>query len=153
MNRLLRLAPILVSASGLIFGQTWIPLNNGLPSEDFGISLVAAGADSSTVCALTGSGALIRSTDQGKKWRALNGVLSVSVNSLAVDPTDSSRLYAATSHGLLRSSDGGETWSRANDGIDQSNTYVGMVVIDPTAEDWPTSFISARPQVTWATTK
>jgi photosystem II stability/assembly factor-like uncharacterized protein len=143
MNRLLRLAAILVSASGLIFGQTWIPLNNGLPSDDFGISLVAAGADSSTVNALTGSGALIRSTDQGKKWRALNGVLSV--NSLAVAPTDSSILYAATSHGLLRSSDGGESWSHANDGIDQSNTYVGMVVIDPT--DASTVYGLTGPQI------
>lgn len=55
---------------------------------------------------------LLRSTDGGRTW-ALAGLSGRSIWSLAVDPQDPQRLYAATDQaGTVRAStDGGRTWS------------------------------------------
>jgi len=60
-----------------------------------------------------------RSTDGGATWKPLTGFPSVTnLNSLAVDPTNSQILYAATQPlGMLKSTDGGATWTGVNNGI------------------------------------
>jgi photosystem II stability/assembly factor-like uncharacterized protein len=61
----------------------------------------------------------LRSTDGGITWKALPGFPSVTnLDSVAVDPTNSNILYAATQPlGVLKSTDGGVTWAGANNGI------------------------------------
>jgi photosystem II stability/assembly factor-like uncharacterized protein len=86
-----------------------------------GISLVTAhvnglvvGPDSA-VYALTNDGLFF--TD-GRAWQPIS-LPEQSVVSLAVDPNDPRRLYAGTaSTGLYRSTDGGQTWERATQGLD-----------------------------------
>ncbi len=51
-----------------------------------------------------------------------------------MDPADSSTIYAATLHGILKSSDGGENWAGADSGL-AGNIYISVwtITIDPDA--------------------
>jgi hypothetical protein len=52
-----------------------------------------------------------RSTDGGATWSAAGAAMGTdSLYSLAVDPADAARVYAASATGPFRSSDGAETW-------------------------------------------
>jgi len=75
---------------------------------------------------LTDQAGLYKTTDSGKTWLAINGglpgragpcpsFLSTTIEhiyALAVDPADSQIVYAATSEGLYKTTDGGESWSK-----------------------------------------
>jgi uncharacterized protein (TIGR03437 family) len=66
--------------------------------------------------------------DGGRMWRALNnGLTATNINSLAIDPTRPSLLYAATSNGVYKSSDSGSNWTRRLPGAAVANN----VVVDP----------------------
>ncbi len=56
-------------------------------------------------------------------------VLSYYVTALAVDPSQSSFVYATTQHGLLRSSDGGTTWEEFLNGL--PTAWLMDVIVDP----------------------
>lgn len=60
--------------------------------------------------------------DEGSTW--------ASVNELAVDPTNSSRVYAATRGGLQISDDGGQTWTDGGAGPIQVNAIDVQVASD-----------------------
>jgi len=69
-------------------------------------------------------GGLFLSGDGGANWNASNtGLQSVDVWSLAVNPLAPDRVYAGTSRGVARSSNGGLTWSTA---ISASATSAGL---------------------------
>ena len=55
--------------------------------------------------------------------------MALGVNSLAIDPTDSSRVFAGTTKGLYHSTDQGEHWEKI--GGDVENAYIAAVRIDP----------------------
>ena len=75
-------------------------------------------SNSSTVYAATARG-LFKSVDAGATWRPTGaGLNKHSLLALAVDPRAPSNLYATTdTGGVFRSTDGGEHWSEANEGI------------------------------------
>lgn len=81
-------------------------------------SLTVDPSNPQTIYAASNAG-LERSTDGGNTWNALPGFPSVSnLDSVAVDPTNSNILYAATQPlGVLKSADGGATWTGINNGI------------------------------------
>lgn len=59
-------------------------------------------------------GGFFQSGNGGANWNASNpGLQSVVVFALVVDPLTPSRIYAGTSRGVARSTDGGATWSTA----------------------------------------
>ncbi len=101
-------------------GRHWRFINNGL--ADYAVYALAVDrASPDTVYAGTVSG-LCKSTDAGEHWQFLEqtskGALAitsergVSVRNIAVDPTDSSTLYAGTPDGrVLKSRDGGGSWT------------------------------------------
>jgi photosystem II stability/assembly factor-like uncharacterized protein len=95
--------------------MTWVPTDlqtNGTP-----ISSVAVDPrNSNTVYAAigregSGSGALWKSTDSGTNWRNLFASMPVSVYAVVIDPRDSMNVFAATDAGVMKSSDGGESWT------------------------------------------
>lgn len=108
----------------------------------------------------TATPTLLRSTDGGTTWNALPGFPAVSnLDSVAVDPTNSSVLFAATQPlGVLKSTDGGVTWAGANNGIptysqETVNVYssIGSVTAIGTSQIWADPqvpgllFVSANP--------
>ena len=69
------------------------------------------------VVATQGSGILI--SDNGcKSWFSSNaGLTSEYVNTVAIDPQNSNRIYAGTDGGAFVSFDGGKSWNQINDGL------------------------------------
>jgi photosystem II stability/assembly factor-like uncharacterized protein len=111
---------------------TWTEIDAGLPTAPVRVGAIAiARAQPSTIYARTigpdGVGAIFKTTDGAGSWKALSTV--VGVNFLVVDPQNQSTLYAVTGHGLLKSTDGGTSWTAAGAGL--SNLYVGILAIDP----------------------
>jgi hypothetical protein len=58
----------------------------------------------------TGSDGLWKSTDGGINWRNLLSSMPINVYGVLMDPQDSMNIYAATDAGVMRSTDGGESW-------------------------------------------
>lgn len=57
-----------------------------------------------------------KSTDFGESWFAINkGLENQRVSSVAIDPLDSSVVFAGTWDGVYRSANGGATWQRSFD--------------------------------------
>jgi|GEM_PF-474876 len=79
--------------------------------------------DASVVYAGAANGGVWKTTDAGSNWRPLTDQMqSVSMGTLAIDPNDTNTIFAGTGElsngvnsysgfGLLRSKDGGSTWS------------------------------------------
>lgn len=79
----------------------------------------------------TGSNAF-RSSNSGQTWASIGGGLppDATVNVIALDPHNSSTVYAATSSGLFKSLDAGTTWSAINTGLINSH-FINAIAIDP----------------------
>jgi photosystem II stability/assembly factor-like uncharacterized protein len=103
-------------------GGTWQSKNAGFINamiHDLEIS------DSGTLYAGTQDMVYI-STDDGNQWiRKFSGLPSNYVNDLLKDETNNS-IFAATSYGMARSSDEGETWSLLTNGITSSASYYSV---------------------------
>ncbi len=112
-------------------GATWAPA--GLPG--IGVSALVLDPQSPNVLyagtnslAVDLSGRIYKSSDGGLSWSLLNVAPSGSVLSLAIDPRNSSTVFAGSLEGaLLRSTDGGMTWLDS----DQLPGAVLEIVIDP----------------------
>ena len=107
-------------------------------------ALVVHPQDKNVIWAGAAMGGIWKSTDAGVTWRALDDFLpTLTITSLAIDPTNANVLYAGTGEiftllndgmtlrgqhrgaGILKTTDGGTTWSvlTATNGID----YVSRV--------------------------
>ena len=80
---------------------------------------------------------VLKSTDGGVNWTMKNaGLVNPVVNALAIDPTHTATLYAATGNfgadtgGMFKSTNGGVSWTVANTGL--SSQVILCVAIDPT---------------------
>ena len=69
------------------------------------------------------------SNDAGATWTAITTLPAYAVNSLAVDPSQGSILYAATSSGVFKSTDAGATWNR----ILPDAKSASQISLDPTS--------------------
>lgn len=70
-----------------------------------------------------------KSTDSGASWSDVSGNLpDVPVHSLAVDPTDATRLYVGTDVGVFSSTNGGTTWNVENTGF--ANVITEALAVD-----------------------
>ncbi len=130
-------------------GETWVPIlsrpaqpcvalaiDPQTPSTLYvGTSEVFRGADSSGV---------LRSTDGGETWAEINHGLTASqgnsplIHGLAIDPQNPSLLYAAVEgegypSGMFRSTDGGDSWTAINDGLEtnEGSRPVYALAMDP----------------------
>ena len=134
-GRSLLLAPIsgwVLALLGTCFaassGPVWINVSNGLSGVVPGVGeLVVDRVTGTTFYALAATGSVFKSTDTGSSWTALGGIAEVNV--IAVNPAASSTLYAGTAHGVVKSIDGGQSWSPAG----LSDVAVSVLAIDPHA--------------------
>lgn len=69
---------------------------------------------------------IYKSTDDGNSWSDVSGGIPAIADDLVVDPNNPSKVYAGTTWGVYRSSDGGLTWNK-NTGI----AYAYALGIDP----------------------
>jgi photosystem II stability/assembly factor-like uncharacterized protein len=67
-----------------------------------------------------------KSTDSGNNWKNISGGISSTPNSIAIDPTNPSKVYVGTNNGVYRSSNGGNTWTK-----NQGYVYCYRLGIDP----------------------
>src|SRR6202789_1749151 len=128
-------------------GRTWIPIFDSQPTQSIG-AIAVAPSDPKIIYVASGEGlhrpdlsvgnGVYRSSDGGTSWVHLALDDSQQIPSIAVDPHDANRVYAAVlghpygpsaQRGLYRSLDGGATWSKV---LDQGeNTGASFVRIDP----------------------
>src|SRR6266851_2903892 len=111
--------------------STFVPTVNALALDPINPATLYAGT-------LKGGG-VFTSTNGGVTWSAINSGLTVSsggstfvltVNALAIDPTNPTTLYAGTSSGVFKSTDSGNNWNDFSNGL--TNTFLHDIVIDPT---------------------
>src|SRR6185295_3519368 len=89
--------------------------------------------DATNIYLGTATGGVFKSTDRGSTWASVTTEnFSRFVRDLAIDPAQSTTLYAATgglNGGVFKTVDGAATWTRVNAGIPTNN--VTAVAIDP----------------------
>jgi photosystem II stability/assembly factor-like uncharacterized protein len=128
-------------------GRTWNPIFDSQSTQSIG-AIAVAPSDPKIIYVASGEGlhrpdlsvgnGVYRSNDGGQTWMHVGLDDSQQIPSIAVDPKDANRVYAAVlghpygpsaQRGLYRSLDGGGTWSKV---LDQGeNTGASFVRIDP----------------------
>ncbi len=112
-------------------GLTWSTISEGLEHSQvlaFAIDPTAA----STIYAGTFANAIYKSADGGQEWRPANVGMKehVSVvNALAMYPPNPQIVYAATTVGPYRSTNGGESWEETVHGME--SVYTVAIAFDP----------------------
>ena len=128
-------------------GRTWQPIFDSQPTQSIGAIAVAA-SDPKIIYVASGEGlhrpdlsvgnGIYRSSDGGSSWVHLSLDDSQQIPSIAVDPRDANRVFAAVlghpygpsaQRGVYRSLDGGATWSKVWD--QGENTGSSFIRIDP----------------------
>ncbi len=124
-------AGIYVSENG---GNTWREANDAI-SRDANVAALAVAPDNSKVVyAATFNWGLLRSTDEGRRWRTVRvGRYARAVTALAIDPENPRILYAGMRDGgVWKSTNGGEGWRHSGVGMDPEAS-VTDIVFDPTS--------------------
>jgi len=133
------------------YGRTWNPIFDAQPSQSIG-AIAIAPSDANILYVASGEGlhrpdlsvgnGIYKSTDAGKTWQHLGLRDGQQFPSLAVDPRDPNKVFAAVlghpygpndERGIYRSTDGGATWAKVL--FKDANTGGSQVVIDPTNPD------------------
>ena len=135
-------APCLTSGNWVELGPRTMPTNktgqpNGLGRIN---SLAFHPTDSNIIFSGTPAGGLWITVDGGTSWNTTTDTLvTLGVSAIAIDPQDPDTIYLGTGdrdasdsygRGVLKSVDGGKTWTSANSGM--GNTVVARLLIDPT---------------------
>jgi streptogramin lyase/photosystem II stability/assembly factor-like uncharacterized protein len=105
-------------------GASWTPINNGLSKLNVQTLVVAPSRPSTLYASALSSSfqpGFFRSLDGGLNWAELTSPSSSGADSLAVDPTNPSVVYASTEAfkqiGVSKSLDGGQSWSSVSVGV------------------------------------
>ncbi|WP_417451429.1 VPS10 domain-containing protein [Kordiimonas sp.] len=134
-------------------GKTW--KNMGLKKSEHIGDIIVHPTDSNTVWVSSqgplwskgGERGLFKTTDGGKTWRnVLEGDEWTGVGSVAIDPKNPDKLYAATwqrqrtvaalvntgpGSALYTSDDGGETWVKMTNGLPKENMGKSSIAVSP----------------------
>jgi photosystem II stability/assembly factor-like uncharacterized protein len=134
------------------YGRTWTPIFDDQPSQAVG-AIAVAPSDPNIIYVGSGEGlarpdlavgdGIYKSTDAGKTWTHLEALRdSQGIPSVAVDPRDSNRVFAAVAghpyganaeRGIYLSTDGGQSWNKVLS--KDENVGGDDVEIDPTNPD------------------
>jgi uncharacterized repeat protein (TIGR01451 family) len=124
-------------------GDLWTPITAGVPPNSVVSQLFAAASDPTIAYAflyLPGAVGMAptilgayRSADGGLSWAAANPNPASGPSNLllAVDPTDANILYGSTNTALLKSTDGGVTWTPLGWDFTTYHESVNALAIDP----------------------
>ena len=79
----------------------------------------------------TGYNSVFKSTDGGENWHTANsGISELYLLSLAMDPQNSSTIYAGTYNGVFKTTNGGDSWIHASNGL-SDYLDIWALAIDP----------------------
>jgi photosystem II stability/assembly factor-like uncharacterized protein len=125
-------------------GQHWTPLFDSQDTLAIGTITIDEAKGGYTVYVGTGEAntsadgyagvGILKSTDGGATWSRMGGdeLVGALISRIVVDPTDHSRLYAATSHGLYRWTSGATSWQRIlGSGSNPVANFVSDVALRP----------------------
>ena len=117
-------------------GATWARRSTGLRSAFSSryLDVPALAIDHTNPATLYAATLLgvYKTIDTGLTWQTSTaGMTTLDTTSLAIDPIDSSVVYAGTNgEGVFKSTDAGATWTATNAGL--SNLKISVLTIDPT---------------------
>jgi len=118
-------------------GTSWSQMSSGLTDTDIR-ALAIDPVTPSTIYAGTLNGGVFKSTNGGASWSAImpagtctlnSGLINPHVNALAIDPVTPSTIYAGSSGGVYKSTNGGASWSQMSSGL--TGTNIMALAIDP----------------------
>lgn len=116
-------------------GESWTALTEGLPPFTGFQTLAIDPLNPETVYAGSNGRGIFKTTDGGETWRAVNNGLDDAgkqIFDIAVNPTDSSRLFIGTLGSVYLSSNAGNLWEVTSfTGVGQ----VAAVALDPANPD------------------
>ena len=117
-----------------ISGPTLIPLNSRFSIERIGtqevIDVDINPKNPREVYALVKRDGIYKSSNSGDGPWARVDLDGSSITALVIDPTDPTKLYAATWNAVLKSTDGGNSWDPKTDGL-LANQVVDVIAIHP----------------------
>src|SRR4051812_29334752 len=138
------------------FGHTWNPIFDAQPTQSIG-AIAVAPSDPNIIYVASGEGlrrpdlsvgdGIYRSADAGATWTHLGLRDGQQIPTLAIDPRNPDRLFAAVlghpyganaERGIYRSADGGTTWEKS-------------LYVDADTGGWDVCFDPANPDVMYAT--
>ena len=118
-------------------GAHWTAIENGLPGSNLNPGpLVVDPSHPQTIYLGTLYG-VYKSTDGGANWALAGTGASKWISSVAIDPLNSTTLYAAATGAvfsqLYKSTDGGSTWATTGLTVPpNSPNFVSSIIVDPT---------------------
>jgi photosystem II stability/assembly factor-like uncharacterized protein len=112
-------------------GISWVSANAGLADDLQVVALAIDRADTRVLYAATRFNGIFKTTNAGASWVPINpapaGTMFAVVHfALVVDPAHSGTVYAGTFDGVLKSTDGGETWTGSNSGLPASTRVFAL---------------------------
>jgi len=111
-------------------GTAWLPINSGIPASTKWVGAIVCNPANSDILyggiggyGVTG-GSIYKSEDAGMWWTATNISLGTwcKINDIFISPLNEHVIYTATTqNGVYITSDAGNTWEEANDGLPANN--------------------------------
>jgi photosystem II stability/assembly factor-like uncharacterized protein len=122
-------AGVYISRDG---AATWNSANDALSAKANIIDICVDPSNPQIVYAATGTNGLLKSSDAGGSWTAMNVVTSTSTAlSVAIHPVDPKIIYVGLAHsGLYRSDDSGTTWQPSMNGM-PPESHITDILFDP----------------------
>ena len=114
-------------------GDHWV---NVLRSGSSILAIVISPQDSRRIFATTAGEGLYRSVDVGESWQPMKDKMtefknSIKIVELVASPANDGLLFAATSYGLLRSPDNGDTWTRIELVTPEKEASINSLAVNP----------------------
>jgi photosystem II stability/assembly factor-like uncharacterized protein len=124
--------------------RCWLPSSRGLPTAPYVLAIAIDPVRPATIYAGTMTHGIQKSADGGATWRPARGLFPplgegiterpAAILSLAIDSSSPASLYAGTSSGgVLRTDDGGASWTPARRGLPVLAARTGGSVYPPVA--------------------
>ncbi len=111
-------------------GRTWQDVQTDLPGSDLH-GFAGDPGDAQHIYALVAGQGVFESADAGNKWKPLAAQPPGASGPLTVAAGRPATLYAATSLGVMRSKDGGQSWHPAGSGLPQGQADVRALTSVP----------------------